>query len=83
MFVCPEFPEFSIVCVPEIPTIVMSSGVNFPGLDAGEKLVEFEINVLRLQLQMEDTFTNIAKSTGRQGPCLCTAFTCNLKFDRD
>ena len=59
-----EFTDFNILCTPEIPTIVMTAGAQYPGFDAGERLTHFEVNVLRLQLQMEDSICNIAKSTG-------------------
>lgn len=48
----------------EIPTILQIGGCKYPGIDSGEKLIQFEANMLNLQLTMEDSFFNIAKSTG-------------------
>lgn len=45
---------------PETPTIIMSSGFRYPGVDSGERLLEFELALVKLQLQMEDSFLRIA-----------------------
>jgi len=37
----------------------------YPGLDGGKALVEFETGLIQAQLQLENSFTQIARSTGR------------------
>ena len=43
----------------------MQGGGKYPGIDAGELLSQFEIALLQLQEQMEDSFRRIDLSTGR------------------
>eukprot|EP00924_Labyrinthula_sp_SR-Ha-C_P003093 snap_masked-scaffold_50-processed-gene-1.56-mRNA-1 protein AED:0.12 eAED:0.12 QI:0/-1/0/1/-1/1/1/0/308 len=46
---------------PEIPTVLLNSGCVYPGIEAPKKkLLNFETSLLELQLQMEQTFYNIA-----------------------
>ena len=56
---------FDIYCAPEIPTVMMNGGCKYPGLDADAPLVEFETALMRLQMQTEDSFAQVAASTGR------------------
>ncbi|KAA0162870.1 hypothetical protein FNF28_04505 [Cafeteria roenbergensis] len=56
---------FDVYAGPEVPTIIMQGGGKYPGIDAGELLSQFEIALLQLQEQMEDSFRRIALSTGR------------------
>jgi predicted ATPase len=50
---------------PEVPTIMQLGGCKYPGPDAGQALIDFESALLRLQLAMEDSFAQVAGSTGR------------------
>mmetsp|Transcript_23655 Transcript_23655/g.75437 ORF Transcript_23655/g.75437 Transcript_23655/m.75437 type:complete len:324 (+) Transcript_23655:1-972(+) len=56
---------FDVYLVPEVPTLLLNGGCVYPGLDGGERLVTFEASLIELQLQMEQTFYNVARSTGR------------------
>jgi predicted ATPase len=56
---------YDVYTVPEVPTILIKGGCQYPGADGGEKLMQFEIGLIRLQMQIEDSFFRIAASTGR------------------
>jgi len=49
--------------VPEVATILFTGGCKFP--DGEEKLITFEVALSQLQQQMEQSFTQIARSTGQ------------------
>lgn len=55
---------FKVYFVPEVATILFTNGAEFPGLDAGQKLIDFETALLQMQMQMEESFLKIARSTG-------------------
>lgn len=57
--------NFDVLCVPEVPTILMSGGCQYPGVDGGQRLVSFETALIQAQLQLERSFVQIAASTGR------------------
>lgn len=56
---------FDVLCVPEVPTILMNGGAQYPGVDGGKKLVEFETALIQAQMQLERSFIQIGESTGR------------------
>ena len=56
---------YDVYTVPEVPTILIKGGCQYPGANGGEKLMQFEIGLIRLQMQIEDSFLRIAASTGR------------------
>jgi len=56
---------FDVYSAPEVPTILMNGGCVYPGADGGRELLEFETGLVALQIQMEDSFKQIARSTGR------------------
>lgn len=51
--------------VPEIPTILITGGCAYPGLEGGDQLFHFETAILQAQLQLESSFEMVAKSTGK------------------
>jgi len=57
--------SWNVYALPEVPTICMLGGFEYPGIDAGEKLVTFETALMRLQIQMEDSFRMVAESSGK------------------
>uniref|UniRef100_A0A7S2S009 NadR/Ttd14 AAA domain-containing protein n=1 Tax=Mucochytrium quahogii TaxID=96639 RepID=A0A7S2S009_9STRA len=57
--------NYDVYLVPEVPTLLLNGGCVYPGMDGGERLITFEANLIELQLQMEQSFYNIAQSTGR------------------
>ncbi len=56
---------FDVYTAPEVPTIMINGGCQYPGMDGKKELEEFETALLKLQLQMESSFTQCAASTGR------------------
>lgn len=56
---------FDVYCIPEVPTIMILGGCQYPRADAGQPLVEFEAALIRLQIQFEDSYSQVARSTGR------------------
>jgi thymidylate kinase len=62
---------FDIYTVPEVPSILMTNGCKYPGLDGGQKLIDFETHLINLQIAAEDAFLGIAKSTGRPSVVIC------------
>jgi hypothetical protein len=61
-----------IYTVPEVPTILLMNGCQFPGFDGSEAaLISFEVNLIKLQLEMENSFIGIAESTGRPSLVVC------------
>lgn len=59
-------PSHSLT-VPEVPTILIEGGAVYPGLEGGRRLIQFEVALLRLQLQ-------VCGAT--------TSSNCNLEADR-
>ena len=57
---------YMVFCIPEMPTLLMKGGCQYPGTENKDKLIEFEVALLQAQLQMEDSFKQIAKSTGHK-----------------
>jgi predicted ATPase len=64
-----ESKGWDVYLVPEVPTLLMQGGCQYPGEDGGPKLKLFEASLIKLQLQVEDSFKAIAASTGRKS-CL-------------
>eukprot|EP00929_Paragymnodinium_shiwhaense_P114693 TRINITY_DN83161_c0_g1_i1.p1 TRINITY_DN83161_c0_g1~~TRINITY_DN83161_c0_g1_i1.p1 ORF type:complete len:309 (+),score=85.31 TRINITY_DN83161_c0_g1_i1:50-976(+) len=63
--------DIDVYMVPEVPTILFKGGGSYPGIDGGQKLVEFETAIIQLQLQMEKSFATMAKSTGKLSVLIC------------
>ena len=62
-----ETKGYDVYSAPEVPTIMISGGCAYPGNDGGLKLLAFETAIIKLQLQLEDSFSVVAASTGRCG----------------
>ncbi|CAJ1937263.1 unnamed protein product [Cylindrotheca closterium] len=57
---------YDVMCVPEVPTILLNGGCKYPGEDGNkEALIIFEKALIEAQLQMERSFIDIAESTNR------------------
>lgn len=52
--------------VPEVPTLLLNGGCVYPGMNGGKKLIQFEVALMELQLQMEQTFYKIATKAAVQ-----------------
>ena len=57
-----EKKGISLFAVPEVPTIMMLGGCRYPGLGNASRLLSFETAMIKLQLQMEDSFIKVAES---------------------
>ena len=60
-----EARSFDVYCAPEVPSLLINGGCAYPGHDGGQKLIEFEMALIKLQIQLEDSFVQVALSTGR------------------
>lgn len=64
--------NYDVYTVPEIPSIVISNGAPYPGINAEHnRLLIYEKSMITLQINMENTFIEIAKSTGRPSIIIC------------
>ena len=54
---------YHVYVCPEVPTIMIQGGCAYPGEAAGQRLIEFETALIQLQLQMENSFQQVARST--------------------
>mmetsp|Transcript_8527 Transcript_8527/g.12616 ORF Transcript_8527/g.12616 Transcript_8527/m.12616 type:complete len:453 (-) Transcript_8527:1380-2738(-) len=63
---------FNVFIVPEAATLLMKGGalINLESIDAAGQ-IEFQTNLMHLQMALEDTFTEIASSTKRKSIILC------------
>ena len=68
-----------VYVVPEVPTMLMEGGAVYPGNDAGQLLLDFEVSMMRLQLAMEKAFVDIARSTGRMAVVVCDRAAVDIK----
>lgn len=65
-----EAAGFCVYTVPEVPTIVITAGAAYPGLDAGERLMAFEHAMIDVQMALERSFVSIARSRGNRAVIL-------------
>ena len=62
--------NFRVFTVPEIATILLTNGLSFKDISE-EQLFVSQCNLMKTQFNLEDTFINIAKSTGEKSIILC------------
>ena len=60
-----EAKGYAVHCAPEIFTLLLNGGCTYPGYDGGRALVEFQTALVKLQVQMEDSFLRIAALSDR------------------
>lgn len=58
---------FDVYFAPEVPSILIRGGAAYPGLapENSQQLLAFEKGIIELQMQVEDSFLAVARSTGR------------------
>jgi len=61
-----EGEGYKVFSVPEIPTMMIAGGCEYPGHDGREKLMAFETALIKLQIQAEESFLAVARSTGQK-----------------
>jgi len=71
--------DLDIYIVPEVPTMLGEGGATYPGADAGKALMDFEVSLLRLQLETERAFVDIANSKGRPALVVCDRGAMDVK----
>eukprot|EP00611_Tribonema_gayanum_P006704 TRINITY_DN1600_c0_g1_i1.p1 TRINITY_DN1600_c0_g1~~TRINITY_DN1600_c0_g1_i1.p1 ORF type:complete len:278 (-),score=103.72 TRINITY_DN1600_c0_g1_i1:795-1505(-) len=70
---------YNVLFCPEVPTLLIQGGAAYPGAGAGARLIEFERQLLRLQLQMEDSFRGMARVSGRKTVVICDRAAMDVK----
>ncbi|CAM9687502.1 unnamed protein product, partial [Heterosigma akashiwo] len=66
-----EKQGYGVYLVPETPTILIGGGAEYPGINGGQSLIEFERGLIDLQLQMENSFLGIAASVPKKSVVIC------------
>ena len=59
---------FDVLTAPEVATVIFNSGWKFPESDdpdVEEQKYNFQVAILKLQLQLERSLTSVAGATGR------------------
>lgn len=56
-----------VLFVPEVYTVVVANGVEYPGESDSDALFDFQKIVLRLQIEMENTFNEFAEQYAAKG----------------
>lgn len=74
--------RFNVLTVPEVPTLLMSNGCYFPGIDGDPtQLLTYETRLVHLQMQLEATFTALAAvntaSNGWPSVVVCDRGACD------
>jgi hypothetical protein len=71
--------DIDVYMVPEVPTLLMEGNAMYPGSDAGQLLLDFEVSLMRMQLEVERAFYDIAVSKGRRAVLLCDRGAMDIK----
>ena len=75
-----RLPGWDLYTVPEVPSIMLAGGCKYPGndLEKREALLAFETGLIQLQMQMEDSFLQVARSTGRPSVVVFDRGACDV-----
>lgn len=63
----PQIAGFKVFCVPEAATLMVSGGLEWSDMTE-EKVIEYQLALLRAQVALENTFLQVARASG--GKCL-------------
>lgn len=69
---------FGVYVVPEAATLMFTGGASFVGMDATQVL-NFQTQLLKTQMALEDAFTNVAKASCKESFVLCDRGACDGK----
>lgn len=69
---------FGVYIVPEAATLMFTGGASFAGMDANQVL-NFQTQLLKTQMALEDAFTNVAKVSCKESFVLCDRGACDGK----
>jgi thymidylate kinase len=78
-----------VFIVPEVPTLLMEGGVLYPGRDAEDRLLNFEVGLIQTQIAMEKCFINHATlssssvNTAKPKIIICDRATVDIKAYMD
>ena len=73
-----EKAEVYCYTIPECPTILILNGASYPGEANLERLLNFETQMLNLQIAMENSFISIAASYDRPSIVFCDRGACDI-----
>lgn len=76
-----ELKNYKVYTIPEIPTFLFENGATYPGTHINQKdeLFIFELSLLRLQLELENSFIQLAKHQNQKCIILCDRGCLDLK----
>mmetsp|Transcript_21557 Transcript_21557/g.31344 ORF Transcript_21557/g.31344 Transcript_21557/m.31344 type:complete len:469 (-) Transcript_21557:31-1437(-) len=63
--------DYRVYMVPEAATLLFSNGVSFSDMDVPERKYAMQQSVMKMQIQLENAFENVARSTGQNCILLC------------
>lgn len=71
-----ELPKtgVKVVFMPEVYTLLVENGIEYPGLETPRLLLHFQIEVIKLQLQLEATYLSFAEQYSAQGHDVLVVF---------
>lgn len=63
-----EALKYNVFTIPELPTMLLMNGARYPGLaiENRTECLAFESEIVKFQLQTEDTFRNLAKISNHE-----------------
>lgn len=67
---------FGVYVVPEAATLLFTGGASFAGLNE-EQLLNFQVELLRTQIALEDSFTSVARASNKPCFVLCDRGACD------
>jgi predicted ATPase len=70
---------FRVFTVPEAATMLFSNGVFFSDLATVESQINFQGNLMGVQIHLEDTFSSLASKTGETCVVICDRGACDGK----
>lgn len=67
---------FGVYVVPEAATLMFTGGCSFTGMSC-EQVLNFQTQLLRTQIALEDALTNVARMSGKESFVLCDRGGCD------
>lgn len=63
-----EALRYNVFTIPELPTMLLVNGARYPGMaiENRRELLGFEAEIVKFQLQTEETFRNLAKNSNHE-----------------
>lgn len=67
---------FGVYVVPEAATLMFTGGASFAGMDS-DQVLNFQTQLLKTQMALEEAFTNVAKASHKESFVLCDRGACD------